>query len=520
MKLARLVTLGSAALFSIVAGCAEPQPSPTSDMGTDVGTTKQALDSPTGFDFDNGNFIRDYFLLNFGPIVQSSGAISGGDASIIITQGTLLVSGWFDAMAPYSDTMVGIHSQIPRRPAAERATNRGRNIASAHAAYRILEFVLPQFIPQIRPILQAKGIDPDDNSMDLTTPAGIGNYAARAVIADRARDGMNVDGAEDGRKYNRRMYDDYTGYEPYNSPFELRDPSRWQPKVVTRGFGLFQIQKFVTPQWARTRPFSYSKKDLKKLYRAPTPTNSDPKRHMAEYKAQADEVLAASAALDDKTKMVAELFNHKNQSLGRGADFISRRDNMTMEQWVQFELAWMIATFDGGIAIWDSKVEYDTVRPWTAIKYLYGKKKVRAWGGVGQGTVNDLPAEEWESYIPTADHPEYPSGSSCFCSATAQVGRRWTGSDHFGWDVVRLKGSSVIEPGITPAADLTMHFETFTQWQTDCAQSRVNGGVHFRAAVEASKPICTAIADRAYDFVQPYINGTATPGAKKHDDDE
>src|SRR5690349_22143291 len=104
MKLARLVTVGSAALFGFLGGCSD-QPNanlPPEEPAT--ATTKQALDNPTGFDFDNGNFIAEYFLLNFGPLVQNAGVIGGGDASIIINQGMLLVSGWFDAIAPYTDT--------------------------------------------------------------------------------------------------------------------------------------------------------------------------------------------------------------------------------------------------------------------------------------------------------------------------------------------------------------------------------------------------------------------------------
>ena len=35
-----------------------------------------------------------------------------------------------------------------------------------------------------------------------------------------------------------------------------------------------------------------------------------------------------------------------------------------------------------------------------------------AWGGPYNGTVNDIPASEWTSYLPVANHPEYPSAST------------------------------------------------------------------------------------------------------------
>ena len=35
-----------------------------------------------------------------------------------------------------------------------------------------------------------------------------------------------------------------------------------------------------------------------------------------------------------------------------------------------------------------------------------------AWGGPYTGTVNNIPASEWTSYLPVANHPEYPSAST------------------------------------------------------------------------------------------------------------
>ena len=111
-----------------------------------------------------------------------------------------------------------------------------------------------------------------------------------------------------------------------------------------------------------------------------------------------------------------------------------------------------------------------------------------------------------------ADHPEYPSGSSCFCAAHAQASRRFLGSDQLGWQVPYPRGSSRVEPGVTPAADLTLSFDTWTQFETECGQSRLWGGVHFQAAIDASKPMCRQIGDRAYRFISRHIDGTAVQG--------
>ncbi len=180
----------------------------------------------------------------------------------------------------------------------------------------------------------------------------------------------------------------------------------------------------------------------------------------------------------------------------------------TLEQFVHYDFMANVAAFDGGIAAWNEKYRHDAVRPFSAIRFLYGDSRITAWGGPGKGTVNDITGKEWRSYLPTADHPEYPSGSACFCAAHAQASRRYLGSDALGWQVRAPQGSSVIEPGVTPAKDITLSFDTWTSFENECALSRVHGGVHFRAAVQAGAKLCKPMGDLAFEFVDSHIKGT------------
>jgi hypothetical protein len=77
------------------------------------------------------------------------------------------------------------------------------------------------------------GFNPDDNSLDSTTPAGIGNLAAKAVIEARMNDGANQTGTTKGG--NGEIYSDYTGYKPINSADTLNDIKHWQPKYFSDG---------------------------------------------------------------------------------------------------------------------------------------------------------------------------------------------------------------------------------------------------------------------------------------------
>lgn len=48
------------------------------------------------------------------------------------------------------------------------------------------------------------------------------------------------------------------------------------------------------------------------------------------------------------------------------------------------------AVFDAGIVVWRNKQIHDAVRPFTAVRQVYGSREVTAWGGPGKGTVTGV----------------------------------------------------------------------------------------------------------------------------------
>jgi hypothetical protein len=454
------------------------------------------------FDLYAGNAPVEVVIPTVIPVVYQFVSPDASDATLVLRFTAVITNAWFDAIAPYHPTAVGVYSQLSHRPAHE-ATNYNRNVAILYASYHVLNSLLPAHAAQWRAMLTGVGLNPDDTRMQLSSPIGIGNRAGKAVVAAREHDGMNQLGDEGGRKYNREPYADYTGYVPVNTAFFLADPSRWQPNV-TGNYGLFKVQHAVTPQLGLTFPYSY---DTPSVFQAPVPENSN-HNNTAAYAQQAAEVLAASAALTDYQKAAAEFFNDKFRSIGFSALFLLQSRGLSLEQFVHLDFLLNVAAFDTSIAIWKEKFRFDAVRPFSAIHYLYSNQLVTAWGGPGMGTVSDLPGSEWRSYLNTADHPEYPSASASFCAAHAQAARRFFGSDSFGWSVLSPQGSSLIEPGITPATDLVLGpWNTWTEFEDECAMSRFWGGVHFLASLPAGQEIGSPIGDLAYQFVQAHIAG-------------
>jgi hypothetical protein len=462
------------------------------------------------FNLGTGNAPIELIIPTAAPIIFIDVSPSGGDATLVLRFTTLITNAWFDASAPYHPTAVGIYSRLGRRPAAE-ATNRNINIACLYGSYRVLNSLLPNRNAEWRAMLTSAGLNPDDTSENTATPVGIGNRAGKAIVAFRERDGMNQLGDAGGQKYNRQPYADYTDYSPVNTGDELLDPSRWQPRIIAAGGGIFRVQKFVTPQYRKVRPYSYL---TPFQFSVPRPVASSPfsPQGLRAYKEQADEVLRVSAELNDYRKMVAELFDNKILSLGFSAVFAAQSRGLSLMQFIHLDFVTNLAAFDTGIAVWNEKTKWDAVRPFSAIRYLYGDRRVTAWGGPGKGTVTDLPANDWKEYLNVADHPEYPSGSASFCAAHAQSARRFLGSDSLNWSVPAPKGSSRMEPGVTPAVDITLGpWTTWSEFENECGLSRLWGGVHFRAAIEEGRPLGRAIGEIAYQYLKRHIDGQAPP---------
>lgn len=458
----------------------------------------------SSFSFADDQAPRDVVIPAVVPVIFQ--VIGPGDAPLILRTTTLLNNVWFDAIAPYHVTAVGINSTISRRPAAER-TDTNRNTAILYASLRMLESLYPTFTEEWRQMMLGVGLDPDDTSRDLTTPVGIGNVAGGAVVTARERDGMNQLGDEPtdptvSRADTGRPYSDYTGFEPANTPYRLDHPGLWQPSITDNGYGIFRAQQFVTPQYALVDPYSYP--DVSQ-FNAPPPVSSDPAS--PNYRRQAFAVLRASALMTDRQKMVAELFDDKIASLGFSALFVTVSQNMSLEEFVHYDFLTNLAAFDTGIAIWKEKRRHNAVRPFSAIRYLWEDQQVAAWGGPGKGTVQ-IPANQWQSYLPVADHPEYPSASAAFCSAHAQSSRLFLGTDNLGWSIDVPQGTSRIEPGHTPQQNITIGWNTWSEFEEECGMSRFWAGVHFPPSISAGQAIGHEIGTLAYDYLTAYINGT------------
>jgi hypothetical protein len=401
-----------------------------------------------------------------------------------------------------------------RRPASER-TLANKERAISYAAYRALVDVLPVDTNSVYvPLMKQLGYDPNDNSTDIETPTGIGNVACAAVLEFRHHDKSNQLG-----DLAQGPYSDWTGYHAVNSPSSvparaaLSDPNHWQPLSYVSSTGDFMTQRFVGAQWCDVTPFAMEMGDE---YRWLTRLFGPATYGSHEYQQQAEELIAISAGLTDRQKMIAEYWSdgpNSEQPPGHWALFaqwVSERDHHTLDEDVKMFFALSNAIFDAGIAAWDAKRTYDSVRPITAIPFLFRGKTIRAWGGPGKGTV-EMDGSQWTPYqattFPTPPFPDYVSGHSTYSAAAARILELWTRSDRFGDSVMLPAGSSKIEAGVTPAHPITLEWETFTDAANEAGMSRRYGGIHFRAADLAGRLLGRLVAYQAWSKAQDYFNG-------------
>ena len=272
----------------------------------------------------------------------------------------------YDAWAAYDSKALGTRlGGTLRRPAAE-STQANKEKALSFAAYRALVDLYPTQLALFDAQMTALGYDKADVSTDTTTPSGIGNAVAAALLTYRHTDGSNQLG-----DLHAGAYTDTTGYTTPNTPDLLADPNRWQPLRISDGVGGTIIQKYVGPHWGNVKPFALVSGSQFR------PNVVLPKAGSAEYIAQCQTIIDYSANLTDTQKLLTEYWADgpkSEQPPGHWylfADYVSQRDAHDLDTDVKMFFIVGNAVMDAGIACWDAKRVYDSIRPVSAIKYAF-----------------------------------------------------------------------------------------------------------------------------------------------------
>ena len=463
----------------------------------------------------------------------------------------------FDAWAAYDPKAIATQlGDDLQRPEAE-ITEANKEEAMSFAAYRVLTELFPSQADIFDELMAELGFDPDNTTYDTTTAAGIGNVSARALLEFRLNDGSN----QEGNNPNGIVgvpYSDINGYEPINSPGDSIDIERWTPELVPTDAEpgeSTKVQNFLTPHWGDVTPFALESgaqfrpeapepfllEEGEVDLEAQTITLEDTGEILPitrdligdvinpEFIEQAEEIVDASANLTDEQKLIAEFWEDGSEtSYPPGTwmtfgEFVSARDDNTLDEDAQLFFALGNAVFDAGIATWEAKTYYDYTRPIRAVRELgelgligefnqdLGGFAIKAWAGPEQGTQTIL-ATDFITYQtpggdPSPPFAEYTSGHSAFSAAGAEVLQLFTGSDEFGGSVTLEPGESRFEPDFTPEETVTLEWSTFTEAVDESGISRIYGGIHFDNGDLNGRQLGREVGRTVWEQTQFFIQG-------------
>lgn len=410
----------------------------------------------------------------------------------------------FDAWTRYDDTAIPVYMNgVDRRPAEERIL-KNKEEAISYAAYRtMLEYYFADSTLW-RQHMTELGYDPDNNSMDPSTPAGIGNLAAKMVIEARMNDGSNQYGEVDNSGI---PYSDYSGYKPVNSPDESVDIMRWQPKYFSDQKGGKFAPSCLTPHWDKVKPVALKSADQFRPGPPPALGSEQLEKEVAE-------VVEVNANLTNKEKALVEFMRDGPRSVQQAghwlifAQDVSLRDKHTLDDDVKMYFLVEMTALDAFIACWDSKMYYDFARPYALVHDQFKGQKINAWGGPFKGTV-EMDGESWTPYSPDyflcPPFPAYVSGHSTVSGGCGKALQLFKGNDAFSYQVTLLPGS-LTELGITQDS-VTLEFSTFTDAAEQAGWSRVLGGYHIQADNIAGLKLGRDVAEAAWEKYQYHLKG-------------
>jgi VCPO second helical-bundle domain len=260
----------------------------------------------------------------------------------------------------------------------------------------------------------------------------VGQAAAAAMLAARANDGRFVDVPE------------------YYTPLPL-GPGVWVP-VAGRG---------VFPWIGHVKPFTMESPDQF----APKEPSLSHRRWVRDYNEVKDYGGSVSLVRTEEQENLGRFWaEHTVRIWNRTLRGIAASAALDEISKARLYARFHVASADAVIGCWWVKYDVQFWRPQTAIA-----------GPIDDGDPDTVQDPTWTSLLPTANHPEFPSGHTCYTGAVVQVLKHFFQSDRFSFAVTSL------QPGTTQP---TILYERFTDALEDIIDSRVYIGYHYRFSNE------------------------------------
>ncbi|MFN3723524.1 MAG: vanadium-dependent haloperoxidase [Paracoccaceae bacterium] len=236
--------------------------------------------------------------------------------------------------------------------------------------------------------------------------------------------------------------------ESYTAP---DDPAAWVPTSLVR-----QQQAPLLPDWGNVRPFAMPTGATCGL--PPPPEYSEEESSL--FYAEAMEVYTATRALTDEQALIARFWSDDPMlsSTPPGhwiyvANDLVARQRLPLAVAVDVMARLGIGMADAFIGCWHDKTVYNLLRPVTYI--------------------NRVIDPAWQPLLITPPFAEYPSGHSTVSGAAATVLTAALGENHAYEDFTHEREGMPGRP-----------YGSFWDAANEAGESRLYGGIHFRAAID------------------------------------
>lgn len=314
-------------------------------------------------------------------------------------------------------------------------------------------------------------------------------------------------------------------------PVEMRSLDRWQPLCVPVAPGSEEcnVQEFLAPFADKMKTFGLQ--NVEEVRPAGPPLFEGGDRE--EWIKQARDVVLFSQNLTDVTKITAEHWADGPDSTAPPGHWFRIAMEATVHQDLDiFETARVLflvgnSLNDAGVAAWDAKIFYDSIRPLQMIQCGFADELLDAWIAPYMG-VGDVPASEWQPYqaatFVTPAFAGYVSGHSTFSAAAAGALTKAFGVAYVApkcrqvdegeslFETRILEGESRHVPGLTdvpntgsrttgyaPGDDVVLCWDTWQEASVEAGISRLMGGIHIIADHIDGEEIGFTVADKVYE---------------------
>ncbi|MCS5706833.1 vanadium-dependent haloperoxidase [Synechococcus sp. FGCU-3] len=347
------------------------------------------------------------------------------------------------------------------------------------------------------------------SSEERTEAEELGGRVAEAIKAWAENDGANQAG----------NYADTTGYQPAASVF---DPTATEPRLDSTWQPL-EGQRALTPHWGGVTPLGPL--DLQALTppSIEEPYGSDGALNPV-FVQELNQVLAYSQNLTAEQKAIAEYWEYgptTSYPPGKWLEFtnaIIEQSNLSFEKAIQLSFGVSQALFDAGIAAWNTKYLFDSVRPITAIQQFYNNELISDWRNT------PILGQDWQPYQSVASltppFPDVVSGHSTFSAAASAIITNLLGTSVFGFSTTLADQQARFDPngfdGIANGSSgnpITLSWAYFNTAAEQAGLSRLYGGIHFNQGNLLGQIMGLQVGDFITSQLNTLFTGTQTKSA-------